>query len=304
MKNLSNLLSARWLSMGIGLLILLLNLSVAKAQKGKADIKIISYNILQGMRSDTTEGKQRFVSWIKKNAPDVLALQEVTGFTQSGLESLARAYGHPYAALLIEGEKYPVAITSKYPVTNVRKVTDNMDRGFIQADILGQTFVVLHLSPFDYRTRKIEIDLVLANVHSQPHIKNWILLGDFNSFSPVDSDAYTDGRLIANLKKYEEKYSPIKKLIDGKIDFSTISTVLENGFYDALKVHHKGFVKTVHPKKFHPPNGPDVPTRIDYVFVSKTLKNRVKSAEVMVDEFTDQYSDHYPMFTELSLPGQ
>ncbi|HTN19550.1 MAG TPA: endonuclease/exonuclease/phosphatase family protein [Pelobium sp.] len=269
------------------------------AQNNK--LKIISYNVYVGMKSDQSEGKKEFAEWFKQQNPDIVGLQEVTGFTQTSLENLAHSYGHPYAVLLVEGEKYPVAITSKYPITNVKKVTDNMDRGFIQATIKGQTFIVLHLSPFDYQTRRNEIDLVLANIKSNPTIKNWIIMGDFNSFASIDSLAYADGKLIENLKKYEQKYAPIRKLVNNKIDYYVINRMNESGFSDALKLYHKSFVKTVHPKHFAPVGLPDVPSRIDFVFVNKGLKKKVKSAEVLVNEFTDAHSDHYPMMIELVL---
>ncbi len=264
-------------------------------------LKIISYNVLVGMKTDTSAEKSKFSKWFKQQKPDVVALQELTGFTQKKLESLARSYNHPYSILLIEGEKYPVGITSKYPITNVKKVTDNMDRGFIQADIKGQTFVVLHLSPFDYRTRGVEIDLVLANVKSQPHIKNWLLMGDFNSVSPVDSLAYQDGRFIEGLKKYEKRYPPIKKLVNGKIDYTVIQKVIDQEFTDALKLFHTNFVKSIHPKKFQTKGSADNASRIDFVFASKQLKKKIKKAEILVDDFTDNYSDHYPMMIELEI---
>ena len=266
---------------------------------GTPALKIISYNIYVGMKMDTSKGKTAFANWVRKQQPDVLGLQEVTGFTQASLEKLAKSYGHAYAVLLVEGEKYPVAITSKFPITNVQKVTDNMDRGFIQATIKGKTFVVLHFSPFDYRTRRTEVDLLLANVVHQPKIKDWIIMGDFNSFSAVDSMAYQDGRLVENLRKYEQKYAPIEKLIDGKIDYQVIDKMMNAGFYDALKIKHSEFIKTVHPKRFEPKGSPDVPTRIDFIFVSKKSKNKVTNAEVLVDEFTDNFSDHYPMMMQL-----
>jgi exodeoxyribonuclease-3 len=53
------------------------------------------------MRLDTSAGKPIFVKWVKQMDPDVLALQEVTGFTQASLEKLAESYGHSYALLLI-----------------------------------------------------------------------------------------------------------------------------------------------------------------------------------------------------------
>jgi len=263
--------------------------------------KIISYNVYVGMKTDTSTNKKEFANWFREQDADIVALEEMTGFTQSSLERLSKSYGHPYAVLLIEGEKYPVAITSKYPITNVKKITDNMDRGFIQATIKGQTFIVLHLSPFDYRTRRTEIDLLLAHIKNQSAIKNWVLMGDFNSFSPIDSMAYQDGRLIENLKKYEKKYAPIKKLVNNKIDYEVINKVHTHGFLDVLKIFHQDFIKTVHPKKFEPKDKPDVPSRIDFIFVSKDLKKQVKTAQVLVDEFTNAHSGHYPMMMELTL---
>ena len=282
-------------------LTLLLMCIMFASQAQMKELKIISYNIYVGMKTDTTANKHVFSEWFRKQDADVVGLQEVTGFTQSSLEEWARSYGHRYAVLLIEGEKYPVAFTSKYPITGVQKVTDNMDRGFIQATIGGQTFIVLHLSPFDYRTRRTEVDLLLAHVKNQPQITDWVLMGDFNSFSSVDSLAYRDGRLKENLRKYEAKYPPYKKLIENKIDYQIIDEVLAAGFSDALKIHHPEFVKTVHPKRFEPKQGRDVPTRIDYIFVSKKLFSRVTKAEVIVDHFTDNHSDHYPMMMKLKL---
>ncbi|HEY0666592.1 MAG TPA: endonuclease/exonuclease/phosphatase family protein [Sphingobacteriaceae bacterium] len=264
-------------------------------------LRLLTYNILQGMRLDAAAGKPLFTKWIKEIDPDIVALQEVTGFTQASLEELATNYGHPYAVLLIEGEKYPVALTSRYPISNVKKITDNMDRGFILAEIRGYSIGVLHITPFDYRKARQEIDVILSEIRSQPSQKKWILMGDFNSVSPQDSLNYLDGRLVQNLIKYEKTYPPRKKLIDNKIDYQVISKVLNSGFIDGLKLYHPGFVKTIHPKKFEPKNTPDVTSRIDFIFVSKDLKNKVASSKVVVDDFTDFYSDHYPVFMELSI---
>ncbi|SKB39750.1 endonuclease/exonuclease/phosphatase family protein [Daejeonella lutea] len=263
-------------------------------------LRLLTYNILQGMRLDSAAGKPKFTAWIKELDPDIIAMQEVTDFTQASLEELARGYGHPYAVLLIEGEKYPVALTSKFPITNVQKVTDNMDRGMIQANIRGYSVGVLHLTPFDYRKAREEIAVVLAQVASSAATNKWILMGDFNSLSPQDSLNYKDGRIIQNLKNYEKNYPPRKKLDNGQIDYQVISHVLAAGFLDGLRLIRKDFVKTVHPKAFEPKTGTDITSRIDFIFVSRDLKNQVHSAKVVMDSFTDKYSDHYPVFMELS----
>jgi exodeoxyribonuclease-3 len=260
---------------------------------------VITYNILEGMKLDTATGKPGFVAWVKKMDPDVLALQEVTHFTQASLEKLAEQYGHRYAVLLIEGEKFPVAITSKFPILNVQKVSDNMDRGFITASIQGFNIVSVHLTPFDYRKRAQEIDLLLAHIKAQPEKQNWILMGDFNTLSPLDSAHYSDGRMIANYQAYEKKYAPILKLANGKIDYTVIEKVHKSGFTDVLHKMHPAFVKTVHPKRFEPKTGTDASSRIDFIFVSKDLVKKAETARVLVDDFTDNYSDHYPVLLEL-----
>ena len=57
------------------------------------NLKIICYNILYGMRRDTTQGKRLFAEWVRQQNPDILALQEVNDFTQFTLETLAAEYG-------------------------------------------------------------------------------------------------------------------------------------------------------------------------------------------------------------------
>lgn len=281
------------------LIFLFLSVLVNPAFSQNNRLRVITYNIYEGMRLDTAAGKPVFVEWVKQMHPDVLALQEVTGFTQVSLEKLAESYGHHYAVLLIEGEKFPVAITSKYPIVNVQKVSDNMDRGFIIARIKDFNVVSLHFTPFDYRKRRQEVDLLMAHINAQSSKQNWLIMGDFNTLSPADSANYSDGRMVENYLKYEKKYAPIKKLADNKLDYTVIEEVLANGFTDALKKTTPQFVKTVHPKRFEPTTGTDVTSRIDFIFVSKDLVKSIATARVIADDFTNNYSDHYPVLLDL-----
>lgn len=280
-------------------LFLMLLMLITHVHAQHAGLRVMTYNIYEGMKLDTAAGKPVFAAWIKKMDPDILALQECTGFTQASLEKLAESYGHQYAVLLIEGEKFPVAITSKYPILNVQKVSDNMDRGFISATIKGYNVISLHLTPFDYRKRAQEVDLLLAHIEATGNKKNRIVMGDFNTLSPADSAHYSDGRMVGNYQAYEKKYPPILKLVDGKIDYSVIQKVLNASLVDALKLSAPEFVKTIHPKRFEPKTGEDVSSRIDFIFVSKDLVKKIKGVKVLTDEFTDNFSDHYPVLMEL-----
>lgn len=262
-------------------------------------LKVLTYNIFKGMEKDSSPGKEVFINWVKNCAPDIVALQEVNGFTQTKLESMARKYGHPYAILLKESG-YPVALTSKYPIVNVRKVTDNMHHGFIQARISNLDIIVLHLSPHKYWKRSEEIDLILETLQNPESGKSCLLMGDFNSYSPLDSLHYQDGLLWKQLKTLEKKHQHHENLKNNKIDYSVIQKVLNAGFYDALKLKNKTFISTV------PTLAPEytflekqVPLRIDYIFISKYLKKSLLHSSVIKDDFTDYKSDHYPILIEL-----
>ena len=64
-------------------------------------IKIISYNIMDGFSNGSDKDRiARFTAWVKEQSPDVLALNELCGFTEAKLKELAASYGHPYAAIV------------------------------------------------------------------------------------------------------------------------------------------------------------------------------------------------------------
>ncbi|MNK05927.1 exonuclease III [compost metagenome] len=246
--------------------------------------RIISYNILEGMKSDTTKGKQDFVKWLKSENPDILALQECNKFTQKSLEDLARSYGHTYAVLLRE-PGYPVALTSKYPIVDVQKVTDNMHHGFIVAKIKDLNVIVLHLSPHKYWKRREEIDVILSTISASAQKERWIIMGDFNSLSPLDKDNYADGKYADRLKEMAKKYSFHENLVDGKyLDFEVQKRILEFGLHDTAKEKATG----------NETKG----NRIDYIYVSKDLMPLVTKAQFIRDEFTATHSDHVPVIME------
>jgi len=259
------------------------------------NFKIITWNVYEGMKLDTSTLRTAFVKWIKEKEPDVMAFQEMNGFTQQRLEEFARGYGHPYAVLLKENG-FPVAITSKYPIVNIGKVVENMHHGFLKATINGINFFVVHLSPHKYWKRQEEIDLILATAALSGN-KN-IILGDFNAQSPQDSVFYLNGKMAEVHKYLNSKYPVYDNLVEGRLDYNVVRSVLSKGFIDPL----------YDPKKLNisfdaaiqgDPSLADNITRIDYIFLSAPFKGKIKKASIIRDEFTKRLSDHYPVLVEL-----
>lgn len=284
----------------LSFIVLLLIATLYSSKIQAKTIKVLDYNIYKGMSQDSTLKKDEFVEWMKQLSPDIVGLEEMNYFTQSELDNFASRYGHPYSVLLKE-KGYPVALTSRYPVVNVHRVTDNMQHGFIMAQILDYHIIVTHLSPHSWEKRGQEIDLILATIQATAPKGKWIILGDFNSYSPVDAQAYTDGLLKKRTKQLEQKYKSHKNLRNGELDYSVIQKVLDFGLVDALKTKHASFNSSVPTKVLeHATLEVNPPFRIDYIFVSPSMKRKIKSCEILKNPFTDLHSDHYPVVMELS----
>lgn len=257
-------------------------------------LRVLSYNILEGMVKDTTKGKQVFVEWVKSHRPDVVALQECNAFTQKSLEELALSYGHPYAVIVKENG-YPTGLTSRYPIADIKKINENMTHGFIMGRIGKYNFVVLHLNPHKHKKRRAEIAQVIANIELQADKKNWLIMGDFNSVSPLDKDRLEKSGYLARQQAAAAKRPVLDNLADNgaAIDYQVQQSMLTAGFTDAGKVYDD---------KQKESTGKSViasDSRIDYIYLSGDLKKKIIRCAFLYDPFTAVHSDHKPILLEL-----
>ena len=278
--------------------IILCTSSVYASLDEAKQLKIISYNVYNGMKLDESEGKQQYIDWAKAQDADIIAWQEMNFFTREKLEKFAAGYGHKYAVLLKESPDdpafFPVAITSKYPIVNVNKVVDNLWHGALFADVGNYHFVITHMNPFWTAKRIDEINLIIDSIkYSRDPNGKWIIAGDLNSFSPADKADYDKSTLLEDIKEKQKKRPILENLVNGQLSYTVQQNLLDAGYIDALKLKHKEFISTAPTKVFY--DQASVPLRYDYIYVSPSLKNNVIDVKVLKDDFTDKYSDHYPV---------
>lgn len=249
-------------------------------------LKIISYNILEGMKNDKANNYNKFVEWVNTYKPDVLALEEVNGFRQKDLEKLAARWGHPYVITNVKStDNYPVALTSKYPIVSRRKVTLNVSHGAIFAKLRDAdlNIVVTHLWPQAYwktvgddrgnEYRLQETNIVLdSTIRKFPNEKNWLFMGDFNSRNRKD-------------------YNP---------------PVTTNNYWVMDQIEADGYTDVIHYLYGNKSDGVNYDfqypgTRIDFMFGTPTVLSRVTKAMFIYDEFTAVASDHRPVMTHILL---
>jgi exodeoxyribonuclease-3 len=276
-------------------------LGMANVTFPQENLKIISYNIWNGFNWGKNIKKHNsFIEWVKKNNPDILAMQELCGYTLEKLKNDAKKWGHNYVAIAKEGG-YPVGITSKFKINVKEKILKDMHHGALHCSIKGIDFIVVHLSPFDYQKRLSEVKNLETRINTD---SDFVLLGDFNALSPLDSLVYKKTKLVETFLQVNNN----RNLVNGKIDYSVISKVMLLPLFDSCAdswdceeggscpsiASFEGKIKTKDEII-------DVQRRIDYIFLSKSLIQFKKQSRIIHSDFTNYLSDHYPVELILNL---
>lgn len=269
----------------------------------KADrlIKLIDYNIADGMWYDQYNNYDRFVAWVREQDPDIFAIcegathwnrqrktvsrEQMPRYLPDSLHLLALRWGHPYTVVGPYQDNYPVAITSKYPIELIQRIGDGMSHGALHVRINGINYVILHLWPQRYSMedksrsgnggdafRVREMERILAATIRNPRFadqKHWVMMGDFNAHSPLD-------------KPYH-----------GTRNYAVHELVRSAYPHDIIGDIHRGrFVPSTAGGK----------ARIDFIYCTDAIYKGVKKAASPRDPFTSKASDHLPVIVEFKAP--
>jgi len=243
-------------------------------------LKIINWNVLYGFNHK--KSIKQGANWIKKQAADVVALQELNGHSQVGFKEVASEWGHDHAAILKKGG-FPVGLTSSQAIEVIERRVKGFHHGYLHCKTHGIHFFVVHFWPGKYR----EVDWILNKaVQLIEGGEKVIILGDFNGNSRKDEEF-----LIAN------------------------ATLRKGDFTFVDKVEAKGFIDIVHkhdPKaKISQPSTITIPRwtkdmeelklkryRIDFVFANRTFAEQSHSGTISLAKEIETISDHYPVIVE------
>ena len=269
-------------------------ISIEKAQgweytAGK-DLRVLYWNIQNGMWADQGNGYDNFVDWVKSYNPDVCVWTEAmtiyeTGSSSpasainltasvaegSGWSNLANRYGHRYLAIAHRnGDDYPQVVTSRYPLSTLATfgrilLADDIYHGAAlhQIDMDGTqiNLVTLHLKPnldgkdnSDYRKYELKYVLERTVLKSSYASDNYIIAGDFNARSPLDAAYYTGAT--------DAEYAVHQYLSDNTDFVDVIGNRYQNRFLTTT-----------------------AGSRIDYVYLSGALNSKVTDAAVVCDHW-------------------
>ena len=307
------------------------NMTAKSRQKTpKPNLRILYWNIQNGMWDGQTDDYARFTDWVKGMQPDICVWCEASTIYYTGTDKympkeerylpdhwgeLARRYGHRYWYIGGWRDDYPQVITSRYPIEGVAQIVGEAPdsvvshgAGWARIRAKGQTLNLVTVHPWPHRFRlgvsaeereadaaahggdiyrRTEIEYVCRHtVLSVPDAAQglWLMMGDFNSRSRVDNWVY----------HYDEE-----------------STLFLTQDFMRGCTPYKDLIHELNPDNFYSTTGGK--GRIDYVYVTPPVLEKVVRAEVITDDYTRPVrspqkisnfwhpSDHRPIVVDLRL---
>ena len=267
-------------------------------------LKVITHNVWYGFTKKPEPRHGEWRQWMSRQSPDVVSLQELNGFSANDIAEDEASWGHSYSEILKKGG-FPTGITSRYPISHVRRIQEGFHHGLLRCQIRGVWFYVVHFHPSNYKKRIEEAGLLKQDIMSLPGESPRVLLaGDFNAFSPEDGYHYgKDTKLISFFEQLDATKSSARNLNHGAIDYGAIEAVLGHGFIDVVASQRSAdspyvgtFPTQLIDDKDH---GPD--RRIDFIFVSPNLQEGVLSAGILRNATTELLSDHIPVVAVIDM---
>lgn len=312
----------------VAVVLLAVCLSSCSGETGSRNLRILYWNIQNGMWDGQGDNYDAFVEWVKGRQPDVCIWAEAQTIYETGTATridddqrylvdgwgeLASRYGHKYWYVGGHRDNYPQVITSKYPIENVERIVgaepDSVvthGAGWARIDVNGKVLnlVTVHMWPQAYTYRAEDMDASRA-AHGGDHYRRmeieyicnhtigttadaaeqfWLMAGDFNSRSRFDNWHY---------------------------GWPADDTRFLNQDYIRQNTPYVDIIAEQFPGEFKSTTGGG--SRIDYVFCTPALRDRMTHTDVVWDEYTTPVrnaekisnfwhpSDHLPIIVDFDI---
>lgn len=276
--------------------------------KRSTTLRVLYWNIQNGMWADQDNSYNNFVAWVKKYNPDVCVWCEgETIFNMSGDKvygtnrvlpsawaSVAARYGHNYISKGADKDNYPQIITSKYDITTLEQIYETS---------VADSPVAHGAGHFSINFGGTEVRFVSFHAYAQAYHPKY--------------EGKTDEEKSASAALYEGDYHrehEIKHICDNVINASANSSVtnwLLMGDFNAVSrvdaehyttdpnstvylLHDYLLANTYMKDIIAERNAPEDyfssingdTRRIDFMYASPAMYDRIQSAAILIDSWT------------------
>ncbi len=251
-------------------------------------MKILHYNILNGCRKEP-ERLAQLGAWLRTEAADLVAFNELNGWTSETLASAAATWGYDYAHVMELHSQHHLGVIARDPFQIVAEIDEGFHHGLLDVRCSGLRLLITHLTPVSAVDRHREAELLAERVGGIAGPA--ILIGDLNTLSPLDAPWYEtiDARTeLSSAPPLRRKFlSP-----DDAIDYGPMQCLLDAGLIDAgaqQQVRHSV------PTPFNKDPMHAVLLRLDYALANSAAAGGIQWVCIRHGEEVDSLSDHYPL---------
>jgi endonuclease/exonuclease/phosphatase family metal-dependent hydrolase len=266
-------------------------------------LRLVSYNILEGLRSVAPDGHERrhidreraaaALAVVEELRPDILVLNEALFCReyQGKAVSYAGLFGFPHDAAALYDGAWGNAILSRYPIVKSRemRIYNRGGLSVVIATPMGELSVAsYHPHPKRYPENKASDFKELIAGLSGP----LIVCGDLNCISPedaIDRSAMIDGfrRFSADPEAAVDQF-----LESGRAVFGALSGL---GLKDALPPAGRRYSIPTDLLSLDKGSG----MRIDHILANSGIE--IVAGEVVHNPASNKASDHHPVMVEFRL---
>jgi exodeoxyribonuclease-3 len=245
-------------------------------------LRLLTYNIRRGGR----RREKPLGEVICACRPDVVILQEA--ILPRVVEQIARdsgmtAWGSEEGRSLAFLSRVPLADRSWHRPRRSRHAFLELRLKDSSARIFGVHLSAVHAA-WTERRRVRELRALLDRIDAEQHGFH-VLAGDFNTLAP--------GELL-DPRKLPHRLRALVWLSGGRIQWKTISTILQADYCDGYRMLHADVAGLTFPTW-----NPHV--RLDYVFLPTAHASRLRACEVITNGAAGEASDHFPLLAEIEI---
>lgn len=306
-------------------------LSTPCSARGKEHLRLLYWNIQNGMWADQCRNYDRFVEWVESMSPDICVWCEAQSIYKSGTAEkldpkeryltdgwaeLAARYGHKYWYVGGHRDNYPQVITSRYPIENVLRIVGQRPdsvvshgAGWACVEVAGNkiNIVTLHTWPqawaFEAANREQSRAEHGGDAYRRMEIE-YVCTHTIGTQPDADKQLWM---MMGDFNSRSRKDNYIYGYPDNDSRLWVHDYVLqETPYIDVVAEKHEGEFRSSTAGK----------SRIDFVYCTPPLFECVTEADVVYDAYTEPVrdslglsnfyypSDHRPIVVDFELEKQ
>ena len=296
-------------------------------------VRLVYWNIQNGMWDGQTDDYQRFTDWVKARKPDICVWCEAQPIYKTGTytklddidewradslmtvlwKRLGKRYGHKYVYIGGHRDNFPQVVTSRFPLETMARITGNADTlvahgaGWFRAKIAGKpvNIVTLHTWPHSYGYNISKDD---RNRSTEAH--------EGDKFRRVEME-YICRHTIGSAPGAEGEYwmmmgdfNSRSRVDNWVLRYADDDTRLLVHDYIHECTPYIDVINAREPMSYYSSTGGHA--RIDYLYCTKPLADTVVEAHIHTDDYTRpvkskvvtsfyEPSDHRPIIADFDL---